>query len=200
MASIETQLLPGERLILSEKQHPLVLLRPLVLLVVSLAITVALALATGLHWLVLFAIAPALYLLWEWLSRQRTFFVVTNRRVFRQEGVFETSSFDSPLDKINNVFHAQTLAGRVFGYGRVGLETASEQGMTIIESIPDPIRFKNAIIQQRELYRPGYSGEVSAETPTDIPRMLEQLASLRDRGILTAEDFESKKKALLARL
>jgi hypothetical protein len=124
---------------------------------------------------------------------------VTDHRVVKQDGVFSISSFDASLDKINNVFHEQTLMGRVFKYGTVGLETASEQGTTVFEFIPRPVDFKGKIVRQREMYR-SVAGIEAGSPRQDIPRMIEDLASLRDKGILTPQEFEEKKKALLEKM
>lgn len=40
----------------------------------------------------------------------------------------------------------------------------------------------------------------SSKTPDSIPEQIKKLAELRDAGILTTEEFENKKKELLARL
>ncbi len=201
MPFAKDQLLPGETLIVQVHQHFLVLLRPILLNIVIAVVLVGLVSAIPQHpyWLLLFYIAPLAYLLWEVYVRSQREYVVTDRRVVKQEGVFAVHSFDASLDKVNNVFHEQTLLGRLFNYGLVGLETASEQGTTVFDYIPDPVRFKNSIVAQRERRTAG--GPVSQpRSREDIPRLLEQLADLRDRKILSPEEFEAKKKALLDQL
>jgi hypothetical protein len=49
-------------------------------------------------------------------------------------------------------------------------------------------------VRQRELYRAELG---SAPAPPGIPRLIEELDSLRSRNIITAEEFEEKKRALL---
>jgi uncharacterized membrane protein YdbT with pleckstrin-like domain len=198
MSFTKKQLLPGETLITLVHQHPVVLLRPILLNVVAAAVCAALSYYVRL-WLLLFLLAPLAYLLWEIAVRQGREFIVTDHRVVKQEGVFSISSFDASLDKINNVFHEQSLLGRIFKYGTVGLETASEQGTTIFNYIPSPVEFKNNVVRQRESYRRS-AGLSTADTPQNVPRMLEELASLRDRDIISREEFESKKKSLLDKI
>jgi len=70
-------------------------------------------------------------------------YILTDRRVVKREGAFSTSSFDVPLNKINNVFRQQSFLGRLFRYGQVCLETASEQGTTIFDFLWRPLDFKN---------------------------------------------------------
>lgn len=199
MSFTKEQLLPGESLITLAHQHPIVLLRPILINIVSIAVLVALAVSVRQYWLVIFYLVPSIYLLWEilvWRSRE---YVVTDHRVVKQDGVFSITSFDASLDKINNVFHEQNLLGRLFKYGTVGLETASEQGTTVFEYIPRPVDFKGKIVRQREMYR-SVAGLQATGSRQDIPRMLEDLASLRDRGIITPQEFEEKKKVLLDKI
>jgi uncharacterized membrane protein YdbT with pleckstrin-like domain len=194
------QLLPDENLIIRTHQHSLVLLKPILLNVVSLVILAGITyVLKDYYWILLFVLAPVIYLVWEILIRHSREYIVTDRRVVKQEGMFSIHSFDAPLDKVNNVFHEQNLIGRMFGYGNVGLETASEQGTTLFEFIPDPVQFKNAIVSQRER-RSGTAAPAAARAGDDIPRLLNELASLRDRNVISAAEFEAKKKALLDRL
>ena len=200
MSFTKKQLLPGENLIILAHQHYLVLARPLIVNVAALGILLALSLQLEKSWFLYFYLAPLCYLLWEILVRSRREYIVTNRRVVKQEGVLSISSFDAPLDKINNVFHEQSLLGRMLGYGDVGLETASEQGTTTFYSIPNPVEFKNSIVHNREMY---VASPRTTDVPPpgeDIPRLIENLASLRERNIITEQEFEAKKRELLDKI
>ena len=199
MSFTKEQLMPGESLILLARQHYLVLARAVIINVISLSILLALALQLQKIWFLYFYLAPLTFLSWEMLVRSRREYIVTNRRVVKQEGVFSITSFDAPLDKINNVFHMQTLLGRVLRYGNVGLETASEEGTTMFYKVPDPVGFKNCIVHEREKYTSSGVRDTMA-TSADIPRLIEDLASLRERNIITAEEFETKKRTLLSRI
>jgi uncharacterized membrane protein YdbT with pleckstrin-like domain len=197
MSFTKEQLLPGENLVIMARQHALVLFRPFLLNLITLAILVGLSIWLDKAWIMAFFIAPLVYFLWEFLKWRRREYILTDRRVVRQEGVFSISSFDVPLDKINNVFHQQTLIGRLLKYGQVGLETASEQGTTLFDFLSKPLDFKNAIVCQRELYR-GPGANVSSQP--SIPQLIEELASLRDRNLITAAEFEAKKRSLLDKM
>ncbi len=199
MPFTKDQLLPGEKLIILTREHALILLKPILLNVICVAVLVSLSIQTQKYWFMFFCIAPFAYLLWEWLVWWRREYIVSDRRVVKQEGVLSISSFDAPLDKINNVFHEQTMMGRLFRYGTVGLETASEQGTTVFDFLPHPVEFKNSIVAQREIYR-SFPGSQNRDSSSDVPRLLEELASLRDRNIISAAEFEEKKKALLGRI
>ncbi len=200
MSFTKKQLLPGENLIFLVHQHYLVLARPLIINIAALGILIAISLKLDRPWFLFFFLAPLCYLLWEILVRSRREYIVTNRRVVKQEGVLSISSFDAPLDKINNVFHEQSLLGRMLRYGDVGLETASEQGTTMFYSIPNPVEFKNSIVHNREVYMTSPRTPDAASPGGDIPRLIENLASLRERNIITEQEFEAKKRELLDKI
>jgi uncharacterized membrane protein YdbT with pleckstrin-like domain len=200
MSFTKNQLLPGENLIVLTHQHPIVLLKIMLLNVFAAVILGILSFKLDRYWILLFYLVPLASLLWEMLVRQKKEYIITDHRVVKQEGVISISSFDAPLDKINNVFYEQTVLGRILNYGKVGLETASEQGTTIFEYIPHPVKFKNCVVQERQSYRSSRGSEAQVPATENLPRLLEELASLRDRKIITPEEFEAKKKALLNKL
>jgi Bacterial PH domain/Short C-terminal domain len=200
MSFVENQLLPDEEVVLLTHQHPVVLFWPILINIAAAAVVVALAFTLAVYWFLFFFLGPLLLLLWEVLVRHKKEYIITTRRVVKQQGIFSVSSFDASLDKINNIFHEQSLWGRILGYGNVRLETASEHGITVFHLIPDPLAFKNCIVQQRELYRSSQMGSLGSIRREDVPGMLDELARLRDRNVITAAEFDEKKKNLLARL
>ena len=199
MSFTKEQLLPAETLILLVRQHALVLFRPILLNAIALAILIGISYVSQKTWFMAFLVIPLIYLLWEFLAWHRREYILTDRRVVRQEGVLSTSSFDAPLDKINNVFHNQSFMGRLLKYGDVGLETASEQGTTVFDFISNPLDFKNAVVGQREMYKldSNSAGRISHRS---IPQLIDELASLRDRQVITESEFQEKKQALLKKL
>jgi uncharacterized membrane protein YdbT with pleckstrin-like domain len=199
MSFTKNQLLPGENLILLARQHPFVLLKPVLLNLLVLTLLAILSIHFENAWLLIPGLATLAYLLLKYLEWKRREYILTDRRIVKQEGVFSISSFDAPLDKINNVFHRQSLLGRLFQYGEVGLETASEQGTTIFNFLSRPVAFKNSLVRERELYMGG-GDTANAAQSQDVPRLLEELASLRDRNIITQSEFEEKKRTLLQKI
>jgi membrane protein YdbS with pleckstrin-like domain len=198
MSFSKRQLLPDEKIIRVAHPSWVLLLKPILLNIVAAAIVLTLAALFQQPWLAVLLVFSLAVLGWEMFARRRNEYIVTSRRVVKQEGIFTIHSFDAPLDKINNIFHEQGVWGRILGYGSVGLETASEQGTTMFHHIPDPIGFKNCIVGQRESYSGG-AGRATAQA-ADIPKLLDELASLRDRKIITDREFEEKKQHLLEKL
>jgi uncharacterized membrane protein YdbT with pleckstrin-like domain len=199
MSFTKEQLLPGEKPIVLAHQHLFVLFLPCLLNIFAMVLLIWFCIHFEKAWFLMFSLAPLAYFLWKFTAWRNKEFILTDRRVVIQEGVFSISSFDAPLDKINNVFHRQSLLGRLLKYGEVGLETASEQGTTVFAFLSHPLDFKNSLVRQRELYRsdPGSTGK--AFQPS-IPRLIEELASLRDRSIISEDEFQEKKRILLEKI
>jgi membrane protein YdbS with pleckstrin-like domain len=128
-------------------------------------------------------------------------YVLTNRRIIRQQGILSKASNDAYLDKINNVEHRQSLWGRLLGFGDVVVDTASETGTTVFAGIADPLDFKRAIVQAAGAARGAHGparGAVAAG-PSGAER-LRQLKSLLDEGLISAEEYEAKRRQLLTEL
>jgi uncharacterized membrane protein YdbT with pleckstrin-like domain len=199
MSFTKHQLLPGEKLVLLARQHPLILVKPVLLNLVILTILGAIAYKFERAWFLYFGLIPLGYLVFKFFEWRKKEYILTDHRIVKQEGVFSVTSFDAPLDKINNVYHQQSFMGRLFQYGEVGLETASEQGTTVFDFLARPLVFKNSLVSQREAYLGG-ANSIKASQPSDIPKLLEELASLRDRNIISASEFEEKKRSLLQKI
>jgi len=200
MTPTSDYLIPGETVVLCTHRHVLTLAGVIFINIAALVLLSWISYAFGEYRLLWLLIVPLVFLLWGILLRARKLYIITNLRVIRQEGLIAISSLDASLDKINNVFYEQSVAGRILGYGNVGLETASEKGTIVFHLIPDPQGFKNCVLRQRERYRPSRADERTQPDPLSIPKLLEELASLRDRNIITAEEFQQKKKKLLGGL
>jgi membrane protein YdbS with pleckstrin-like domain len=125
-------------------------------------------------------------------------YVLTNRRVVLEEGLFSKRSMDASLGKINNVEHRQTLWGRLLGYGEVEIDTASETGTTRFNAISRPLEFKRAILSAVEGYRfLGSAPPPAAAAAVSPAEKIRQLKGLLDEGLISPQEFEAKRRALL---
>lgn len=122
--------------------------------------------------------------------------VLTNRRMIQQTGILNKRSMDAPLDKVNNVEHWQTVWGRILGYGDVEIDTASEHGATRFRDIRRPLEFKSAIVAATEAYRSRRFAPAAPAAPSGADR-IRQLKALLDDGLISAEEFEMKRRKLL---
>jgi hypothetical protein len=133
-----------------------------------------------------------------WYNRQ---YIVTNRRVIQTAGVFSKDVVDSSLEKVNDVKMSQSFWGRLFDYGDIEILTASEVGANVFRSIGEPIKFKTAMLNAKE--RMGFEGELGVpaiHTANDIPSLIARLDDLRQKGIISEQDFQQKKAELLAKM
>jgi uncharacterized membrane protein YdbT with pleckstrin-like domain len=136
----------------------------------------------------------------NWSNHQ---FIITNHRVMQISGIFNKSVIDSSLDKVNDIKMDQSALGRMFGYGNIEILTASELGVNLFKKIDDPVKFKSALINAKAYleHTPEVAPEPKAEEKTiDIPDMINRLADLRSRGVITEAEFLQKKSELLSKI
>jgi hypothetical protein len=194
----------------------------------------------------------------DWRNQE---WLITNRRVIRAEGILNKAMSDSNLEKINDAMLSQSWMGRIFNYGTLDILTAAEEtgehaGIGDFPMLADPVRFKIAMLNQKELLdRPdlapprraqgreatpeyrreamppragsdrvaqvAYEAEPQASAqPAAVPgpppsatppaanasargddpaATLERLGTLRDKGLITPEEYETKKQQILER-
>jgi len=163
MSFAESQLLPGDPLIILAQEHPFVLFKPLWLNAVASAVVVGIAIFSRKAWIVACFLIPLVCLVQQCLAGHKRESILTDRRAVKHEGVPSVSSFDAPLDKTNNVFRRQGFFGRLPKCGEIGLETASEQGSAIFDFLSHPLDFKNAAVRQRGMDGP--DSRTAGKTP-----------------------------------
>ncbi|MEK6588426.1 MAG: PH domain-containing protein [Chloroflexota bacterium] len=175
-----------------------IVLTVLILVGVTIALTFSPLSAFG-YILLLFPLTRGLY---DFLTWQNVQYVVTNRRVVHLTGVVNKNVTDTSLEKVNDVKMEQSFFGRLFDFGDLEILTASEQGIDRFRRIGRPIRFKTAMLNAKQ--RLGQedlpTGAGRAISPGDIPEMIAELDQLRRQGILSAEEFEAKKRELLKQM
>ncbi|MHB8893522.1 MAG: SHOCT domain-containing protein, partial [Candidatus Limnocylindrales bacterium] len=111
---------------------------------------------------------------------------------------------------------------RIFGFGDLDVLTASESGIERLRMLRDAKAFKIAMLEAKheleiELSRPTMpamraqepaAAAVAAAAPApgdsmtadEVSAAIERLTDMRDRGLITPEEFETKRKEMLARL
>jgi hypothetical protein len=103
---------------------------------------------------------------------------------------------DSSLEKVNDVMLRQSLLGRLLNYGDIEILTASEIGVNRLRCIADPLRFKQVMLDQKAALEGRFALE-GEEGGEDRARLLMHLEALRRSGLLSEEEFEAKRQALL---
>ena len=222
----DTLLSDGERIALRTRQHWFatlvdgrvpwaIFLAAIVLLVLRLIRSESDALASILGYLILALLAISLVMLgrlyWAWYAQD---YIVTNRRVLKVEGILNKRSADSSLEKINDAVLEQNLVGRIFGYGDLDILTAADESVDKYRMLNKAPGFKKTMLDQKHMLdmdmarMPGPPMRAAADpmsggrsmSSDEVTRALGDLAGLRDRGAITADEYEAKKQELLGRL
>lgn len=125
-------------------------------------------------------------------------FLVTNRRVIHASGIFNKSIMDSSLSKINDVILTQSWLGRVFNYGTIKILTATDEVINLFDRIRRPIELKRAMLDAKSVMEGLTSGPAASQSTAT--QLLEELASLKSRNMVTEEEYQEKRKEILKRM
>jgi membrane protein YdbS with pleckstrin-like domain len=151
--------------------------------------------------LVLIALAR---LVLHYASWTTTEFVVTTDRLILRAGVLSKKGMEIPLERVNTVFFSQKLRERIFGFGDLVIESGGERGQQVINDVPHPERVQSVIHGAMEDEEDIREGVRTAPAPaTDRESVLDQidrLDQLRQRGVISQAEFDTKKAELLERL
>jgi hypothetical protein len=92
----------------------------------------------------------------------------------------------------------------MFNYGDVLIETASEQSFRPMRRLADPLGFKRALQEARRHvseYEEFHNRRLAAYERSvgyaSVEQTLQKLADLHDQGLLSDDEFEAKKRALM---
>jgi len=199
----------NEQVLFVTHQHWLVLAGEILSeIILSVALVVLVSIIIWFKWVpsvlmalgYLLLIFPLISLLRDVLIWSKRKYVVTSRRVMQLSGVFSKNVTDSSLDKVNDVKMSQSFLGRMFGYGDIEILTASELGVNMFKHIGQPIQYKSAMINAKEKLERAPAQAASIRPAPSVADLLAQLDLLRQHGVLTEAEFQSKKAELLTKM
>jgi len=157
----------------------------------------------------------ALWLAYEYLQWRFTYFVVTDQRVVFRTGVIGKHGVEIPLERINNINFNQNIWNRLIGAGDLEIESAGREGQTQFDNVRHPDGVQQEIYRQMEVnarrQASWHTEASSAHAPAppvaavpvatpDVADQISKLATLRDQGAITSEEYEAKKAELLDRM
>jgi uncharacterized membrane protein YdbT with pleckstrin-like domain len=151
----------------------------------------------GYLWAAL-AIVWAVWLLMKFLSWKFTNFVVTSDRLIYRHGVLAKRGVEIPLERINNINFNQGILERVIGAGDLQIDSAGKEGQSHFSNVRHPDGVQQEIYRQMESYDRKKAGWAAPQV--SAADEIEKLANLRDRGVISPEEFETKKAQLLERM
>lgn len=165
----------------------------------------------GLGLVALIVFGSAVFDFLRWRNER---FLLTDRRVIHLRGIINKASIDSSLDKINDVQTRQTFFGRMFNYGDLEIQTASEDGSNYLPQIRSPLDFKRAMLNAKAEHTqlPSAYSNVPFSAPyqqngpaprlsqLQVEEMLLRLNELRHKNLINDVDFEAKKRDILSRM
>jgi uncharacterized membrane protein YdbT with pleckstrin-like domain len=196
-----------EKIILYTRQHWFVIFSSLFTnLLIALVIA---GISTGLYWytqntlffLILGLLGiPLVRFINHYMNWINEEYVITNFRVIQIRGVFSKNVIDSSLEKVNDVKMNQTFFGRIFKYGDVEILTASEIGVNLFRKILNPVLFKTAMLNAKEELEHKSPEPTPEVKSVDIIGLISKLDELHLTGVISDEEFRTKKAELLARL
>jgi uncharacterized membrane protein YdbT with pleckstrin-like domain len=172
-----------------------------------------------------FVLGTLIWFLERYIRWVSTHFVLTSDRVIYRSGIIAKRGIEIPLERINTIFFNQRIFERMLGLGDLEIESASKEGSQRFDDIRKPDAVQNEIYQQMEANEIKLADRISggintahaaqaaqaaqaahaaAATPSQptasVPEQIEHLARLRDQGLLSDEEFQTKKTELLGRM
>jgi membrane protein YdbS with pleckstrin-like domain len=209
----EKNLVPGEAIVLRARYHWMIYRAALTLLVLAVLLGAASlyarqtspgsGVARPVGFLALgFLAFGGIGLLLRWIRAEADEFVVTNRRVIRRVGLLAREIEQAPLEKIQDITVDQGGIARLLDYGTVTIETASERGSMTFPRIAHPESFRNALWGQAPAAaRPAVTPPPSEAAARPATReRLAQLESLKQQGLVSDEEYASKRREILSGL
>ena len=144
----------------------------------------------------LFVLAVLPFLRWSYTN-----FVLTSDRLITRSGIIAKESKEIPLERINDVTFTQGVLERMVKAGDLMVESAGERGQTRISNVRNPEQVQLTIYKESEANSNRmFQGGRSDDREASIPEQIEALARLKDQGVLSEVEFETKKQELLKRL
>jgi uncharacterized membrane protein YdbT with pleckstrin-like domain len=125
-------------------------------------------------------------------------FAVTNKRVVVKVGLVRRHSTEILLRQVEGITVDQGLIGRIFDYGTIVVEgTGSDR--TPYSGIGGPLKFRLAVQEQidRSLALRDVGPQAAVAAKSDSYSELLKLNELKEKGILTDEEFAREKRRIL---
>jgi uncharacterized membrane protein YdbT with pleckstrin-like domain len=194
----------NEDIVLDLRPHWWFLSGPIATVVLTVALTVFVAaIDLGTAFLIASLVPMLVALVWlliRFLRWTTTNFVVTTDRLIFRSGVLSKHGREIPLERVNDITFNATLFERMIGAGDLVIESAGERGQQMFTDIPRPMQVQNEVYRQIEAAQQRDADRMAGRRELSVPEQLEKLDELRQRGVISQAEFDTKKSQLLDRM
>ena len=159
MAYVDDLLAENERILLSARRHVIFVILQLLPWVFGALVLWFLIFATysweppGQNILVLVLLVGSLALLavggWKVFVWSSESYYVTTFRIVQVEGIFTKRTYETSLEKVNDVQMHQSVLGRLFDFATINIITGSDLGVNELRGISRPAHFKRIMLQTK---------------------------------------------------
>jgi uncharacterized membrane protein YdbT with pleckstrin-like domain len=206
---MRTPLQKDEKVLLITRTSWITLILPVFIALVGLVIAYFI---DFFGWGLAVSVPSLLYFLYKYFEWRVNTWAVTNYRVIDETGLISHYAKESPLEKINNVSYDQTLFGRILNYGHVEIQTAAEIGSTDYHNVHGPKLLKDTITLAQADYKTLqltsqaahmakaiglHRNNASPSGGSGLASELEKLFELKQKGILSEEEYNKAKSRIL---
>ncbi|HZE83021.1 MAG TPA: PH domain-containing protein [Puia sp.] len=207
---MRTQLQKGEKILLITHSSWTSLVGPVLIALAGIAASYFIGFLNHYGWVA--AVLGLIIFFARYASWKVNIWVVTSYSVIDEAGLLSHYAKESPLDKINNVSYDQSIAGHLFNFGHVEIQTAAETGATDYYNVNHPKRLKDTITAAQSEYKnlqvtnqaqqmaAAINAHVRAVPASNMPNValeLEKLFELKMKGALSEEEYNRAKARLL---
>jgi uncharacterized membrane protein YdbT with pleckstrin-like domain len=201
----EDALSDGETIVMSFRPHWKLLFIPFLWFLagfVLLGVAFALDWINGTFLLLIGAgvvIAALVLVVRPFVNWWTTLYVLTSERLITRTGLIAKSGVEIPLERITNVNFSQSVFERMLGAGDLLIESAGSTGQSEFANIPHPDQFQTVLYKVREQRTIDLSGSTqpTGEFTPHAADSIEKIADLRDKGLISEEEFQEKRQKLL---
>jgi uncharacterized membrane protein YdbT with pleckstrin-like domain len=194
----------GEEIVVDLRPHWLYLAKPVAALVAAVVLAIVVLQQHAPHLVNLAMLVPlgaaVIWLLVRYAKWVTTNFTVTTDRIVHRTGVLAKHGREIPLDHLNDISYQQSFFERMIGIGDLVVESAGRRGQETFPDLPKPGLLQNEIYRQIEAQKNRLADRMAGRRELSIPEQIEKLDELRQRGIISQEEFEAKKSQLLERM
>lgn len=200
MGYVAKQLARDERIVYMTSVHPIIFLGPTLLALLGFTFF---GIEDGSASAFLIIFIAGSWGVAAWLRYVSSEFAVTDRRVIIKVGLISRKTVETLLTKVEGVQVDQGLVGRLLDFGTIRV-TGTGGTKEPFKHIREPLKFRQMVqdgassshAQAAQKHLDAIRGPATPAS-SDVVGQLERLAALRDKGVLSPEEFAAQKAKLL---